>query len=253
MRFGVMSPQRGAAPGVDNDALVLSDLGIQDDVAQEPAVRREFVVEAARPVVGLAGGPVHALPAVALHLGQHEVDERLAHAVRADRGIDEEVLELADGRGGPGALVEEVVGHADDAAIDLGDRRVNRRRGVGDAGPHVSGDRLVGLAFVEAGIGIEELAPALVVPRFGGADRGGGHQRGAGCAATSVRYCFSFAFILASFSAPMRTSTFCPAEAASRSGSANSKSTCGETSFTGPLGSGASSRLSIASTRRSLK
>src|SRR5882757_4544619 len=58
-------------------------------VANEVAMRRELVVQAAGSVVVQPGVPIEPGPALALHFGHKPADELFANPSRALRGIDE--------------------------------------------------------------------------------------------------------------------------------------------------------------------
>src|SRR5581483_2813122 len=73
------------------------------------------------------------------------------------------------------------------------------------------------------------------------------------CCAISARNSRNLAFTIAAFALPIRIISFCPGERLWSDGSAYSKNTFGCVSWIGPFTSGASSRLSMTCTRRSLK
>src|SRR5258706_4203785 len=140
-------------------------------VPHEVAMRSEFVVQAAGTVVVQPSMPIEPAPVLTLHFGHQPVDQLLANPRRASRGIDEQVPQVA-GRGEPQrVLVDDVVGDADDAVLSiLGDDRMERRCVIQDACPSVSGELLRAGTLVELAVAVEQLAPALLVPRRGPAN-----------------------------------------------------------------------------------
>src|SRR5258706_9364302 len=146
-----------------------------DGVAHEVAVLGELVVEAARAIVGVARVPVEPAPALGFRLPHEPIDQLLPDAAGALLRIDEQIAEIARRRHAERVLVDQVVGDADDAsAFFLRDDRVHWHGWIHDAAPGIGIQRLIGLALVEHAVAVEELAPALLVARFG---RSHFHQR----------------------------------------------------------------------------
>src|SRR5436190_12263828 len=100
--FMAVSLKRGRRPEVSRFRI--------HGVANEVAMRRELVVQAASAVVVQSGVPIEPGPALTLHFRYQPANKLLANPCRASHGIDEQVAQIAS-RGEPQRVfVDDVVG-----------------------------------------------------------------------------------------------------------------------------------------------
>src|SRR6476646_4185278 len=132
---------------------------IQNDIAQETAVRSVFVIESARTIVVFFCVPVEARPALGFHFRHQPIDQELSRTGSAPARVNKQILQQAYRSERRRAVMNDIIGDSYNAALNLIFRHygMNRSGRIHDFPPGLSCDGLGRLTFIKTVVPVPQL------------------------------------------------------------------------------------------------